>query len=215
MNKDEFTNIVRPLSMTSPARIGGLFDSLEHIRRHNIEGDLVECGVWKGGNVLGMMEYCQRYNINKNIWLYDTFQGMTEPSDIDVDIHNSPAKKILQSIKCYCPIDNVKENLSKSSFPQKNLRYVVGDVNITLKNNDNIPSAISLLRLDTDWYDSTLIELTVLFPLLSNNGILIIDDYGHWNGCKKATDEYFSSQNIEFKNLDYTGRLLVKNSGVY
>lgn len=210
MNRETFIGIVSPLSMTSINRISGLYESLEHIRINNIDGDLVECGVWRGGNILGMMEYCYFHNMNKKIWLYDTFEGMTEPSDRDINKNNIPAKNILDSVKCFCPIDEVKNNLSKSSFSQNNLRYIIGDVNKTLRVKEQIPESISLLRLDTDWYDSTLIELQVLFPILSSNGILILDDYGHWKGCQQATDEYFKGINVQFKKLDYTGRLLVK-----
>ena len=76
----------------------------------------------------------------------------------------------------------------------------------------HIPHAISLLRLDTDWYESTKHELTHLFPLLSPGGVIIIDDYGHWQGAKKAVDEYFEENKIKIllNRIDYTGRIGVK-----
>lgn len=210
MNITDFTKIVKPFSMTSEKRIIALYESLEHIRINNINGDLVECGVWKGGNILGMMEYCHFHKMNKHIWLYDTFSGMTEPSSNDTDLFNNPANAILESVKCYCSLDDVKKNLSLSGYSLNNISYIVGNIIDTLKQPSNLPQKISLLRLDTDWYDSTLVELQVLFPILEKGGILMIDDYGHWQGCKKATDEYFQNENKHFTPIDYTGILLVK-----
>ena len=76
----------------------------------------------------------------------------------------------------------------------------------------NSPEKISILRLDTDWYESTKHELEYLFPRLSSGGILIIDDYGHFKGAKKAVDEYFTKNKIQYflNRIDYTGRLIVK-----
>lgn len=212
MNKESFIDIVKPYSMTSPERISELFDSLEEIRLNNIQGDLIECGVWKGGNILGIMEYLDFHKMDRDIWLYDTFTGMTEPSQYDVDINNYKALDIWQYevVKCFSPLEEVTQILSKSNYPFERLNIVVGDICITLKNKRNIPEKIALLRLDTDWYESTKIELEVLYPNLVEGGILIIDDYGHWSGAKKATDEFFSNKEINFKQIDYTGIKLIK-----
>jgi hypothetical protein len=179
---------------------------LEHIRINNIEGDFVECGVWKGGNILGIMEYLNFHRMtNRNVWLYDTFQGMTQPEDIDVDLYERKASNILQEVMCYANVEDVKKTLSISNFPKENVKYVVGDVSETLDFNYNLPEKISLLRLDTDWYKSTLKELSVLYPKLNKNGVLIVDDYGHWKGSKTAVDEYFKNENIIIEKIDYTG----------
>ena len=74
----------------------------------------------------------------------------------------------------------------------------------------NIPKKISLLRLDTDWYESTKIELEILYPLLQKGGILIIDDYGHWGGSKKAVDEFFLDKYVWMHYIDYACRLIIK-----
>lgn len=211
MKKEEFLNIVKPHSMTSEERIYELFNSLEYIRINNINGDFVECGVWRGGNVLGIMEYLDFYKIyDRNIWLYDTFNGMTKPDEIDIDFRNIKASDIFEKIKCYCSIDDVNKNLSLSNYPKKNLKYIVGDVNKTLENIVNLPNKISLLRLDTDWYESTKKELEILYPLLINNGVLIVDDYGHWKGSKLAVDEYFTNKTININYIDYTGIKIIK-----
>lgn len=211
MNRDIFYNIVSPFSMTSKERIHGLYDSLEFIRNNNIEGDIVECGVWKGGNILGIIEYLDYHKIyDKTVWLYDTFNGMTNPTDVDIDINGKKASEILHEVMCLSPIDEVKKTLSLSKFSKEKIKIVEGDVCVTLKSLDNLPSNISILRLDTDFYESTKMELNVLYPKLTKNGILIVDDYGHWKGSKLAVDEYFQNQDITIKNLDYTGIKLTK-----
>jgi hypothetical protein len=213
MDKEKFISIVSPFSMTSLERISSLYDSLEYIKNNKIEGDFVECGVWRGGNILGIMEYL-KYNeiLNRNIWLYDTFEGMTESEDVDVDHQGINAKELLhlENVKAYASIQDVKNNLSISSFPVDNIKYIVGDVVNTLNILHNIPNKISLLRLDTDWYKSTKKELEILYPKLSNKGVLIVDDYGHWKGSKKAVDEYFKNIDITIKNIDYTGIKIIK-----
>ena len=75
-----------------------------------------------------------------------------------------------------------------------------------------LPSGIALLRLDTDWYESTKHELEHLYPLLVSGGVIIIDDYGHWKGAKKAVDEYIKDNNLPLllNRIDYTGRIGIK-----
>jgi hypothetical protein len=146
------------------------------------------------------------------VWLYDTFEGMTTPEEIDVDLNNNKASSILESVLCYSPLTEVKQNLSKSEFDNDKLKFIVGDVSETLLIENNKPDKISLLRLDTDWYKSTKDELIQLYPKLVNDGVLIIDDYGHWKGSKTATDEFFKENNIsvEIIKIDYTGVKIIK-----
>jgi len=213
MTKEYFISIVKPLTMTSIQRITELFNSLEYIRLNNIFGDFVECGVWKGGNILGIMEYLYYYQmLDRNVWLYDTFEGMTTPEEVDIDLKNQKASDILQQVLCYSSMDEVKKNLSISKFPNENIKFVKGDVCETLNNTDNLPNKISLLRLDTDWYKSTKKEMDILYPILSKDGILIVDDYGHWRGAKIAIDEYFTLHNLSpiINNIDYTGIKIIK-----
>jgi hypothetical protein len=95
---------------------------------------------------------------------------------------------------------------------EENLICIKGPVEKTLLNYENLPKKISILRLDTDFYESTKIELEILFPLLSNNGILIIDDYACWEGAKKAVDEYFSKKKFTMFKIDFVARFIIKNS---
>lgn len=208
MEFSNFLQIVKPYTMTSVERIKTLYDSMEYIRLNNIDGDIVECGVWKGGNILGCIEYCKFYNMNKKFWLYDTFSGMTESSECDIDLNGISG--IAWEGKCNSSLEEVKEIIQSTKYPNENIRYVIGDICKTLDTINNIPINISILRLDTDWYLSTKKELEILYPKLINKGILIIDDYGHWKGAKKAVDEYFGNNTI-IEKIDYTGVKIIKN----
>lgn len=214
MNIEYFRDIVTPYTMTSQSRIGYLFDSLEYVRNKNIIGDFVECGVWKGGNIFGILEYLNYYKLtDSNVWLYDTFEGMTSPEDIDVDLNNNKASDILHKVLCRSPLEEVKNLLNLSSYPKEKVKYVIGDVANTLLIEENIPKKIALLRLDTDWYQSTKIELEVLWDRLEPGAPCIIDDYGHWNGCRKAVNEFFEKlqKNYKCDIIDYTAMRIFKN----
>ena len=110
----------------------------------------------------------------------------------------------------YAPIEEVRNNMLKTNYPIDNIKYIKGKVEDTLKSS--VPNKIALLRLDTDWYESTKIELEVLYPLITKGGILIIDDYGHFEGAKRAVDDYFRKINQQplLNRIDYTGRLIIK-----
>ena len=98
-----------------------------------------------------------------------------------------------------------------TGYLKEKINLIQGSVEKTLPLNKP-DEPIALLRLDTDWYKSTKHELNILFPLLNEGGVLIIDDYGHWKGAKKAVDEYFSNLNDKYymHRIDYTGRMLIK-----
>jgi hypothetical protein len=216
MKLDQFLEYVKPYTMTSNERIECLFNSLEYINHNNINGDYVECGVWKGGNIIGILKYLEsKSDFKSDVYLYDTFTGMTEPESVDNDLNQINAKDILHqpNILCYSSLEEVKSNiLNITNYPskKKKIKYIVGDVSETLLDENNIPQQISLLRLDTDWYKSTKIELEILWDKLVDGGILIIDDYGHWDGCKKAVDKFFMNKNYEFEKIDYTGIRIIK-----
>ena len=215
MVKSTFIEIVSPFTMTSVERIGALYDSLEYIRANNIQGDFVECGVWKGGNILGIMEYLAFHKMtDRKVFLYDTFEGMTPPEDIDKDLNGRKAESILEDVMCISPIDEVLETIGRSSFPMVNVTLVQGDVCKTLDSANHLhKNNLALLRLDTDWYASTKKEMEVLYPKLNFGGVLIVDDYGHWKGSKTAVDEYFEGQGIspQIEQIDYKGIKIIKH----
>lgn len=218
----EIIETAKLFSMTSYQKLNFLLRSIEYVNNKKLEGDFVECGVWKGGNLILFKKMMTRLNItDKLIYAFDTFEGMTKPTDIDVDIRfdNEKAEDVMKrnikdynnhSIHCYYPIDKVKENLTNNCKDIENIKLIKGDVLKTLLISRNIPDKISILRLDTDWYESTKIELEILFPKLFKDGILIIDDYGDYFGCKKAVDEYFKDKKISMFKVDSGGRMLIK-----
>ena len=206
---------VKNYTMTNPKRIFYLYNSVNHIVNNNIKGDIVECGVWKGGSIMVIaLTLIKNKKKDKNIFLYDTFTGMTDPTKDDYLFSDKSkfAKELLKNddyLKCISSISEVKKNVFKTNYPKKKFKFIIGDVKDTLKKK--IPKNISLLRLDTDWYESTKEELTVLFPRLSKGGVLIIDDYKTWGGCKKAVDEYFKNKkNIFFTLIDNEALIGIK-----
>ena len=177
---------------------------------NNIKGDIVEIGVWKGGSILSMMltYQCFKSDSDTKFHLYDTFEGMTPPDLYDVDYRGNTASVLLSQNRatCICNLESVKKNISSNT----NLIpiYHKGDI---LKNTF-IPDKIAILRLDTDWYESTKYELDTFYNNVVTGGIVIIDDYGHWKGSKKAVDEFiFKNPSIKLNKIDYTGVFFFKN----
>lgn len=197
MNFDQIYKICSPYTMTSLQKMKRLYESVVYINKNSIQGSYVECGVYKGGSVMNMALTQLTFPTLTHIYLYDTFEGMSPHTDFDVNYRGVSASKILKipSKMCIASIDEVKKNLRLTDYPQEFLHFRKGDVAVTLK--ENAPEKISLLRLDTDWYESTKIELEVLYPRLVKGGVLILDDYGYWKGARKATDDYFESIGIK------------------
>ena len=170
--------------------------------------------------MLGALTLLGLNDASRRLWLYDTFAGMTEPGADDVspwDGANATRlwkKNQTQDVNkwCYAPIEEVRENLASTGFAPERINFVKGDVIETLRTS--VPDKIAVLRLDTDWYESTRAELEVLFPRLATGGVILIDDYGAWKGCKKAVDEYLSAHNIPLllHRTDYTGRSAIKTT---
>ena len=205
-------------STTPYIRMWTLINSINYVSSNNIKGDFVECGVWKGGNLILYNQLNKKKNLNRKIYGYDTFEGMSTPSRFDFK-NNTSSQTYINNLYnqrtnsksgwSKCTIDEVKENiLTESSL--ENINLIKGKVEDTLLNNNNVPEKISILRLDTDFYESTKIELEVLFPRLEKNGILIIDDYGYKYGARKAVDEYFKEKPFLIY-VDHDCRLLIKN----
>lgn len=191
-------------------RVIANIESVDHVINNNIDGDIVEIGVYKGGSILSILLRLEEKNIlDKTIHLYDTFEGMTESSELDIDLNNVKAKDAMEYYLCKCDLDSVINNInSNTDYPKNLIKYHVGDI---VKTNF-IPDKISILRLDTDWYESTKFELDNFFHKVSIGGVVIIDDYGHWNGCKKAVDEFLLFHpEIQIKKIDYTGIKFIKN----
>lgn len=210
---------VKPYTMTSISSVVSIVHSIKYIVENNIEGDIVECGVWRGGSVMAVALFLKSIGeTNRRFYLYDTFTGMTEPTEKDRQFDGKLAKQVWQESTngawCHASLEDVKNNMASTGYPADKIHYIEGMVEETIPNT--LPEKISLLRLDTDWYDSTKHELEHLYPLLAPHGILIIDDYGHWSGSKTATDEFISRQKIKpfLNRVDYSRRLIIKPAGL-
>jgi len=210
---------VKPFTMTSAERIYALIKSTEYIIDGKIEGDFVECGVWKGGSIMAIIQTLLNYGENsRSIYLFDTFEGMPAPQDIDVFHTGESGMLMFEKVKinqkssnwCHATLEEVQRNVFELNYPKDNIYFVKGLVEDTIPKC--IPEKIALLRLDTDFYSSTKHELEFLYPKLVSGGVLIIDDYGCWAGCRKAVDEFFERKQTKLllNRLDHTGYIGVK-----
>lgn len=192
-------------------------DAVDYIASNKIPGAFVECGVWRGGSVAAMlMRLAGHGDQGRDVFLFDTFAGMTAPTDVDKRGNIIALEKYKQTQKsdhnawCYAPLEGVKNTIQATGYDESKVHYIKGDVLETLKSTE-VPD-ISLLRLDTDWYESTKVELEVLYPKVVQGGVIILDDYGAWEGARLAADEYFGKlgyRPLMFR-VDTTRRMFVK-----
>tara|TARA_B100001079_G_C16311301_1_gene470220 strand:+ start:190 stop:939 length:750 start_codon:yes stop_codon:yes gene_type:complete len=214
----KLVNLSSKFSMTGKKRMYLLSQAIMNVKNNNLEGDFVECGVWQGGNILLYDLLNNHYNLKKLIFAYDTFDGMPTPQKNDITHNGTSAQKLMNmseridgkiDIHCIASLNLVKKNILKYSN-LNNIKFVEGEVEKTLLNEENLPKKISILRLDTDFYSSTKKELEILYPRLVSGGVCIIDDYGYWRGARKAVDEYFGDQKW-LHIVDQTCRYLIKD----
>lgn len=209
------------ISMASHERLLATYFAVKHIVDNSVQGVFVECGVWRGGNSILAKAILEINEDKRPVYLYDTFAGMTLPTDLDYK--NSNREKAINKFYlnekegyngwCYASIDEVKANFTKFDLMDPDVKFVCGPVEETLVNPNNLPSEpIAILRLDTDWYASTACELEILGSKIPIFGILIIDDYGHWNGARVAVDEFLDKTDFTFVRFysDYTGRAFIR-----
>jgi O-methyltransferase len=225
MNRDAVETMVsvRDYSMTSTERLNGLCEAVRYISNCGIAGDIVECGVWRGGSMMAIAQMLVRAgDTDRQLHLYDTFTGMPTPTAADVCVNGQTAMQdyVIESNDrdeftwCIASLPDVQAHMAQVAYPRDRVHYHVGKVEDTIP--AAVPDKIALLRLDTDWYTSTAHELEHLFPRLVDGGVLIIDDYGHWEGARRAVDEYFQSHRIGMMlhRLDYTGRIGINHASV-
>jgi O-methyltransferase len=207
----------RPFTMTGLDRLAAVILAVKHVVRHGVPGDLAECGVWRGGSMMAAALTLKLLgDTSRTLYLYDTFEGMAAPTGRDRSFDGHDAESLLSlekpgtGIWCRAGLDDVRSNLFSTGYPRDKLVFVAGKVEETIP--AQMPRLLSLLRLDTDWYESTRHELAHLYPLLSSGGALIIDDYGHWQGARAAVDEYLARQPVPvfLHRIDYTGRIAIK-----
>jgi hypothetical protein len=191
-------------------------EAVRYVERRSIPGAIVECGVWRGGSSMAAALMLGALGAQgRDLCLFDTFEGMSAPTEADQRSRDAaPADRLLdtsrrdEKIWCCSPLEEVRTNLASTGYPPERIHFVEGKVEETLPGA--APETIAVLRLDTDWYQSTRHELEHLFPRLAPGGVLIIDDYGAWEGARKAVDEYFASSPLLLNRIDETGRIAVK-----
>ena len=214
-----------PYTMTGVPRLHGLIEAVRYCVRREVPGSFAECGVWRGGSVLAMILTLQDLGAPpRDIYLYDTFSGMTEPTELDLSPIDPPALETWNEAerrdqRAWPELfasdvfneEAVRRTVLSSGYPEERVHFVRGPVEQTLPEHG--PGPLALLRLDTDWYESTRHELEHLYPLLADAGVLIVDDYGHWEGARRAVDEYFETQAapLLLSPVDYTARIAVKH----
>jgi O-methyltransferase len=207
-------------TLTGKERLYALQKAVQYLTKAGIEGDFVECGVWKGGSIMAMALTLMDLGVtDRKIFLYDTFAGMSKPTDEDREFRKKDSSAKERWVERqngdhvdweYSSLSEVKENVYSTGYPKDNFVFVEGKVEDTIPKV--MPSKIALLRLDTDFYESTKHEFEFLFPALVPKGVLILDDYGWWEGVKKATDEYLSANNVPIllNRIDSSSRIGIK-----
>lgn len=213
-------DLVKGYTCGSAERIVGVVNAVKYVVENRIPGSIVECGVWRGGSMMAAAATLVNLKeTSRDIYLFDTYEGMSEPTEKDVMFDGQKASTLLNTSErkegvinywCIAGIEDVTRNVTSTGYPKEKLHFVKGKVEDTIPKN--APDQIALLRLDTDWYESTAHELEHLYPRVAPNGVVIIDDYGHWQGAREAVDEYLAKQKFRplLHRQDYTGRCLVK-----
>ncbi|CAL6331741.1 unnamed protein product [Bathycoccus prasinos] len=172
----------------------------EKIFKIELEGDIVECGVWMGGATITMMFAQLKSKRERDFWLFDTFQGLPPPSDKDDERSKRVYKQVITGTAYsrqrsglvlngkwnYGPKPIVKNAIRSTGYNFDKVHLVEGKVEDTLRST-HLPDKIAILRLDTDWYSSTKVELDLLWDRLISGGLLYIDDYCAWGGARKPS----------------------------
>jgi len=214
-----------PFTMTGVPRLHALVDAVRYCVKRELPGAFAECGVWRGGSVMAMLLTLRDLGVeDRDVYLYDTFEGMTQPTEHDVSAIEPAALATwsesgargerpwaqLFSGEVYDE-QAVRRNVLSTGYPSERIHFVRGPVEETIP--ATAPGRLALLRLDTDWYESTRHELVHLYPRLADGGVLIVDDYGHWEGARLACEEYFGSQAapVLLSRVDYTARIAIKH----
>lgn len=184
-------------TMTPLLRVNALCEAVDVLVENRTPGALVECGVWRGGSMMAAaLRLLHHHDTSRDLYLYDTFEGMSAPTSDDVRRNGTTAAADYQARITACghsgwavaTLDDVREAIYSTGYPPERIHLVKGPVEETIP--ATMADQIALLRLDTDWYGSTLHELVHLYPRIVRGGVLIVDDYGEWQGCRKAVDEY-------------------------
>jgi O-methyltransferase len=225
MDRDhEFQRIYKACkdaTMTTTENMYALYLAAQYVVKAGIEGDFVECGVWAGGQtMIAALTFLAMGDASRTLYLYDTYDGLSEPTEKDVRIYDGGSAlekwryKRSKGLKWdYAPLEMVQKNLYSTGYPKEKLKFIKGKVEDTIPGT--MPKGkVSILRVDTDLYEPTYHALSNLFPKLVTNGVLILDDYGHWQGAKDAVDRCSREQGIKMllNRIDWGARIGIKIS---
>jgi hypothetical protein len=208
LSHSEFSQLhaaVRTSTECGTTRLRSLYDAVRHVVSNGIEGDIVECGTARGGSAALMGLTLKSLGDPRKMWLFDTFEGLPPPSSEDPD--SEIAELYVGGFRG--GYDEVQDLLGRLDILE-GVQMVRGLFQDTLPTAE--VGAISVLHLDGDWYDSVLVCLEQLYDRVSPGGIIQFDDYGHWEGARKAVDQFLERRSIQvpLQRIDYTGRLIVK-----
>lgn len=198
------TKIIQPYTMVGPERIHNLYVLAQRIEREKIPGDVVECGVYKGGTAAILARVATRSKLSRSVWLFDSFQGMPPTKDLD----GSAAKEWIG--KLATSPEPVRQVLERCGADLSKVRIVPGLFQDTFGQIE-IPR-IALLNLDCDWYESVKLCLHKFYDCVVPGGFISLDDYGYWPGCKLAVDEFFRERSLPYHlhEVDDTARWFQK-----
>lgn len=214
---------VRPFTMTTVQRVEAVISATKHIVKHDVPGAFVESGVWMGGSIMAAARTLVELGAtDRDLYLYDTFEGLPAPGEFDrIAGSDQPITELYAQLNAQsgdkpfldAPLDVVRANIARTGYPIERIHAIPGLVQDTIPTT--APEQVAFLRLDTDWYASTKVEMETLFPRLSADGILIVDDYGYLEGSRKAVDEYLATypHPVFLHRIDASGRLAIKPHG--
>ena len=200
--------VVRPYTMSGEARLRALYRAVEHVSRQRIAGSIVECGTARGGSAALLGLAARDVNDRRPLWVFDTFEGMPAPTKADPDYEIAAQ----HTGSCRGDLADVRHLFARLGILD-DARFVKGRFEDTVAGTDTGP--IAILHIDGDWYESVKVCLEQLWDRVPAGGIVQIDDYGHWQGARKAVDEFLAARHVApaLKYLDYTGRQIVKTGG--
>jgi O-methyltransferase len=207
---------VRPRTMTGKEKLFGLILATRYLAQNAVPGDFVECGVWRGGSMqAAALTLIEEGDTRRHLHLFDTYEGMSEPTEKDRRNDGKSASELLaeadkdRKVWAYAGLEDVQEGMAELDYPQDQIHFHQGMVEETIP--DKAPETIAMLRLDTDWYESTRHELEHLYHRLSPGGVLILDDYGHWEGARLAAQEFMKEHGARLVLLPLgSGRIAIK-----
>lgn len=213
--------LVAEYTMISFERCATLWQQVRYLDRYRIPGAIVECGVWRGGAIgaCALAHLTSAKPPYRHLHLFDSFEGLPEPNaavdgEIAVQFAGGQGDGALRSVgKLSSPISDSRQLLlTKIAYPEELVHYHVGWFQNVVPRDAHALGEIALLRLDGDWYESTVVCLEHLYPKVVKHGVVVVDDYGHFEGCRRAVDEFLASRAtpILLNHADYTGRYFVK-----